>query len=77
MRYGTGIANYESIYHEIPEKAEAKRMKDKKKLTDTTELFHDIDYRKLVETIMDELEYATLIDDQCRVIYMSKKKSPW
>lgn len=47
-------------------------MKDKKKLTDTTELFHDIDYRKLVETIMDELEYATLIDDQCRVIYMSK-----
>lgn len=44
----------------------------KEKQAQTTELFDDIDYRRLLESIMDELEYATLIDDQCRVIYMSR-----
>ena len=44
----------------------------KEKQEQTAELFDDIDYRRLIESIMDELEYATLVDDQCRVIYMSR-----
>ena len=45
---------------------------EKEKQGQTAELFNDIDYRSLLESIIDELEYATLVDDQCRIIYMSK-----
>lgn len=32
----------------------------------------EINYQKMLETIMDALNYATLVDENCRIIYMSR-----